>query len=45
MLATAFPGFQAPVTSKQMGDFVGWFLQYGHTFFNGKVLPVSVSTP
>lgn len=45
MLATAFPGFNAPVTSAQMGSFVAWFLQQGHTFFNGKVLPVSVSTP
>ena len=45
MLATAFPGFKAPVNSAQMGSFVAWFLQNGHTFFNGKVLPVSVSTP
>jgi NAD(P)-dependent dehydrogenase (short-subunit alcohol dehydrogenase family) len=45
MLATAFPGFNAPVSSAQMGSFVAWFLQQGHTFFNGKILPVSVSTP
>jgi NAD(P)-dependent dehydrogenase (short-subunit alcohol dehydrogenase family) len=45
MLATAFPGFKAPVSSAEMGSFVAWFLQRGHTFFNGKVLPVSVSTP
>lgn len=45
MLTTAFPGFDAPVTSAQMGKFISWFLQNGHTFFNGKVLPVSVSTP
>jgi NAD(P)-dependent dehydrogenase (short-subunit alcohol dehydrogenase family) len=45
MLATAFPGFAAPVTSDQMGNLVAWFLENGHTFFNGKVLPVSVSTP
>ncbi len=45
MLAQAFPGYQAPLTSKQMGAFVGWFALNGHQFFNGKVLPVSVSTP
>ncbi|MCB0636623.1 MAG: SDR family oxidoreductase [Lewinella sp.] len=45
MLATAFPGLQAPVASEQMGRFVAYFLQEGRHFFNGKVLPVSVSTP
>ncbi len=45
MLAQAFPGYQAPLTSEQMGAFVGWFALNGHQFFNGKVLPVSVSTP
>ncbi len=45
MLATAFPGFEAPVTSSEMGSFLAWFLQSGHKFFNGKILPVSVSTP
>jgi len=45
MLTAAFPGFQAPVSSNQMGSMIAWFLQNGHTFFNGKVLPVSVSTP
>ena len=45
MLAEAFPGYQAPVSSADMGAFVAWFLQHGHGFFNGKILPVSVSTP
>lgn len=45
MLAEAFPGFKAPVDSSQMGEMVAWFLQNGNLFFNGKVLPVSVSTP
>ena len=45
MLASVFPGYQAPVQSNQMGEWVAWFLQNGHKFFNGKVLPVSVSTP
>ncbi len=45
MLAEAFPGYQAPVSAEKMGDFVAWFATEGHYFFNGKVLPVSVSTP
>lgn len=45
MLAAAFPGFTAPVTSDQMGRFVAWFATNGREFFNGKILPVSVSTP
>ncbi len=45
MLAQAFPGYQAPVRSEEMGAFVGWFALHGHRYFNGKVLPVSVSTP
>lgn len=45
MLAEAFPGFDAPVSSEQMGGFIAYFATQGHLFFNGKVLPVSVSTP
>ena len=45
MLAKAFPGFQAPLTSAQMAEFVLDFTLNGHQYFNGKVLPVSSSTP
>lgn len=45
MLSLAFPGFKAPVSSSEMGAMVAWFLLNGHRFFNGKVLPVSMSTP
>lgn len=45
MLSAAFPGYQAPVTSRSMGEFLAWFAIEGHRFFNGKILPVSVSTP
>ncbi|MCB9053396.1 MAG: SDR family oxidoreductase [Lewinellaceae bacterium] len=45
MLAEAFPGFQAPVSAARMGAFITYFATEGHHFFNGKVLPVSVSTP
>lgn len=45
MLANAFPGYQAPVSSENMGEWVAWFLENGQRFFNGKVLPVSITTP
>jgi len=45
MLANAFPGYQAPLTAQSMGQFVSWFLMNGHQYFNGKILPVALSTP
>ena len=45
MLEEAFPGYQAPVTPIQMAQFIADFSVNGHNFFNGKVLPVSLSTP
>lgn len=45
MLATAFPGYAAPLQSAEMAEYFAWFLEKGQQFFNGKVLPVSVSTP
>jgi NAD(P)-dependent dehydrogenase (short-subunit alcohol dehydrogenase family) len=45
MLAQAFPDFKAPLTSLEMGEYVAWFAVNGHKYFNGKILPVAVSTP
>ena len=45
MLEAAFPGFQAPVSPDQMASHILNFAVSGHTVYNGKVLPVSVSTP
>ncbi len=45
MLAEAFPGYQAPLQASEMAEFMAYFAIQGHRFFNGKVLPVSVSTP
>lgn len=45
MLEAAFPGYQAPLSAAAMADFVADFLVKGHRHFNGKILPVSVSTP
>jgi len=45
MLAEAFPGYEAPVTAKKMATFIADFALNGNHFFNGKILPVSLSTP
>lgn len=45
MLDEAFPGYQAPVTPEEMAIFFVDFATTGHRFFNGKVLPVALSTP
>jgi 3-oxoacyl-[acyl-carrier protein] reductase len=45
MLKKAFPGYKANTSAKQMADFIGDFALKGHQSFNGKVLPVSNSTP
>ena len=45
MLAAAFPGYQAPVTAQKMGAYVLNFALEGHHLYNGKILPVALSTP
>jgi len=45
MLEEAFPGFKAPLTPKEMAAYILDFALSGHRFYNGKVLPVSSSTP
>jgi NAD(P)-dependent dehydrogenase (short-subunit alcohol dehydrogenase family) len=45
MLEKAFPGYESPVQAYQMGKYIADFALTGHQFFNGKVLPVAVSTP
>lgn len=45
MLQEAFPGFQAPVTAKEMASYIADFALTGHKFYNGKVLQVSSTTP
>jgi 3-oxoacyl-[acyl-carrier protein] reductase len=45
MLEEAFPGYRAPLSAAQMAGFISQFMITGHEYFNGKVLPVSVSTP
>lgn len=45
MLERAFPGYRSPVEAAEMGKFIAGFAVSGHKIFNGKVLPVSVTTP
>ena len=45
MLAEAFPGYSAPTSAEQMSEFFYECATNGHKMFNGKVLPVSISTP
>lgn len=45
MLEQAFPDYQSPVLAFEMGKYVADFAKTGQKFFNGKVLPVAVTTP
>lgn len=45
MLEKAFSGYLSPVTAAAMGKFIADFAISGHKTFNGKILPVSVTTP
>ncbi len=45
MLAKAFPGYKAPVSANQMADFIMDFALHSHKYINGKIIPVSLSTP
>lgn len=45
MLNKAFPGYKAPLQPKQMANFVIEFAFTGHQYFNGKIIPVSSTTP
>ncbi len=45
MLAEAFPGYKAPVNASEMASFVAWFVEEGWKHFNGKILPVTSTTP
>lgn len=45
MLAAAFPGYRAAMQPGEMAAFIADFALRGSRFFNGKVIPVSNSTP
>ena len=45
MLEEAFPGYEAPVSAAKMADFITHFALTGNEWMNGKIIPVSLSTP
>ena len=45
MLQEAFPGYEAPLSAKEMADYIYNFALTGNKYYNGKVLQVSSTTP
>lgn len=45
MLEEAFPGYEAPVSAEEMAEFIVDFSLNAHQWMNGKIIPVSLSTP
>lgn len=45
MLAEAFPGYKAPLSAIDMAHYIYDFALTGNKYYNGKILPVSISTP
>ena len=45
MLQEAFPGYEAPLSAKEMADYIFNFALTGNKYYNGKVLQVSSTTP
>jgi NAD(P)-dependent dehydrogenase (short-subunit alcohol dehydrogenase family) len=45
MLEEAFPGYKAPVSAADMGEFIASFALNGHKYINGKILPIALRTP
>ena len=45
MLTQAFRDYKAPVDAKSMAEYIAAFSTTAHHFMNGKIIPVSLSTP
>lgn len=45
MLEEAFPGYEAPLSANKMAEFIADFSLNSSQWINGKVLPISISTP
>lgn len=45
MLAKAFPNYKAPLQAGEMASFIADFAINGAHYFNGKIIPVSTTTP
>ena len=45
MLEKAFPGYQAPISANKMAEYIVDFTMNAHNWMNGKIIPVSMTTP
>ena len=45
MLNEAFPAYKALLTALQMANYIAQFSLTAHHYMNGKIIPVSISTP
>lgn len=45
MLAQAFPGYEAPMSAEKMAEYIVDFSLKADQWMNGKIIPVSLSTP
>jgi len=45
MLEEAFPGYKAPINADEIAEFIADFAFNGYNYMNGKIIPVSLSTP
>jgi len=45
MLASAFPGYQAPLNPKQISEYISDFTINAHKFMRGKIIPLSLTNP
>ena len=45
MLEEAFPGYEAPVSAEKMAEYIVDFALTADQWMNGKIIPVSLSTP
>ena len=45
MLEEAFPGYEAPVSASKMAEYIVNFALTADQWMNGKIIPVSLSTP
>ncbi|MCS3555133.1 MULTISPECIES: SDR family oxidoreductase [unclassified Sphingobacterium] len=45
MFEAAFPGIEAGKLAFEMGRYIAEFAQNGHQYYNGKILPVALTTP
>lgn len=45
MLSEAFPEYEAPLKAKEMATYIYDFASHANRYMNGKIIPVSLSTP